>query len=62
MLDAEFDLASYHDDYRSRVLELVQTKAKGRNLRLVRPQDKKEPSDDITGALRASLKAARKIA
>lgn len=61
MLDAELDLASYRDDYRRRVLELVETKAKGRRLRLVRPQDK-APSDDITGALRASLKAVRKTA
>jgi DNA end-binding protein Ku len=61
MLDAELDLANYHDDYRRRVLELVETKAKGRRLRLVRPPVK-VASDDLSGALRASLKAARKTA
>ncbi len=61
MLDAEFDHASYHDEYRSRVLELVKSKAKGRRLRLVKPS-RKGPSDDIAGALRASLKAVRKTA
>lgn len=61
MLDAEFDLASYRDEYRSRVLELVESKRKGRRLRLVRPR-RKASSDDLGGALRASLKAVRKTA
>lgn len=61
MLDAEFDLASYRDEYRSRVLELVESKAKGRRLRLVRPR-RKAASDDLGGALRASLRAVRKTA
>jgi len=62
MLAAELDLTDYHDAYRERVLELVDAKAKGgRRLKLVKPSTKK-PSDDLSRALQASLKAVRKRA
>lgn len=62
MLAAELDLSSYHDEYRDRVLKMVEAKAKGGpRLRLVKTSTKK-PSDDLGRALQASLKAVRKSA
>ena len=61
MLESEFDLSNYQDAYRARVLELVQAKAKGTRLKLVKPTRKK-PSDDLSDALQASLQAMRKSA
>lgn len=62
MLEAELDLANFQDAYRDRVRKLIESKAKGgRRLKLVKTSPKK-PSDDLSGALQASLKAARKSA
>jgi DNA end-binding protein Ku len=61
LLESEFDLSSYQDAYRARVLELVQAKAKGARLKLVKPS-RKQPSDDLHDALQASLQAMRKSA
>ncbi|MEX2469411.1 MAG: Ku protein [Pseudohongiellaceae bacterium] len=62
MLAAELDLSDFHDEYRERVLKTVEAKAKGGpRLKLVKAS-KKKPSDDLGGALQASLKAVRKRA
>ncbi|MFN2316250.1 MAG: Ku protein [Gemmatimonadales bacterium] len=61
MLSADLDLSAYHDEYRGRVEELLQTKARGGRLKLVKPR-RKAPIDDLSQALQASLKAARKAA
>lgn len=62
MLEADLDLADYHDAYRDRVMKLVESKAKGgKRLKLVK-KSTKAPSDDLGNALQASLKAVRKSA
>lgn len=61
MLAADLDLSAYRDEYRDRVQKLLETKARGGRLKLVKPR-RKAPTEDLTGALRASLKAARKVA
>ncbi len=62
MLEAELDLSAFQDNYRDRVLKLVEAKAKGgRRLKLVKTSPKK-PSDDLGRALQASLQAVRKSA
>lgn len=49
-----FDPTQFKDEYRERVMELVETKAAGRKPKVVKFRPKKE-SDDITDALAASL-------
>jgi DNA end-binding protein Ku len=62
MLAAELELSEYQDQYRERVLELLESKAKGGpRLELV-TKSKKKSSDDLGRALQASLKAVRKSA
>ena len=53
-LHDEFDPAQFKDEYRERVMELIETKAAGRKPKVVKFRPKKE-SDDITDALAASL-------
>jgi DNA end-binding protein Ku len=57
-LDAPFDPAALRDEHRERVLELVEAKAAGKKPRLA-PVAAKRPTDDLTRALRESLRAAR---
>jgi DNA end-binding protein Ku len=56
-LEADFDPTRFHDEYRERVLELIQRKARGGRIRLrrVRP---KPPTRALASALRASLAQA----
>jgi DNA end-binding protein Ku len=54
-----FDPAAYHDTYRERVQELIEAKAKGRKLKLVKPKAKKAP-ESLERALLASLKRTDK--
>ena len=61
MLESEFDLSSYHDAYRARVVELLETTAQGGKVKRIKPKRKKE-IDDVGSALEASLKAMRKSA
>ena len=53
-LHDEFDPTQFKDEYRERVMELVETKAAGRKPKVVKFRPKKE-SDDVTDALAASL-------
>lgn len=61
MLEDHFDATAYRDEYRARVAELIETKARGGRSRRKAPARKK-PSEDLTGALEASLKQERKRA
>jgi DNA end-binding protein Ku len=54
-----FDPAAFKDEYRERVMELVETKAAGRKPKVVKFRPKKE-SDDVTDALAASLAGMKK--
>lgn len=61
MLAEDFDAAAYHDEYRKQVLQLIETKAQGGKVKTLRPK-KKKPTDDLSKALEASLKASEKSA
>ena len=61
MLEAEFDPLEYHDEYRERVLELIEAKQQGKSVK-VTPIRRRKPSDDLSKALEASLKKERKRA
>ena len=58
-LEGEFDPSGYHDEYRERVLEFVQAKAKGRRTKLGRPTRRREPAS-LAAALQASLRAGER--
>lgn len=61
MLEAKFEPEEYADEYRDRVLELVDAKAKGATVK-VTPMRRREAREDLGDALAASLKAARSSA
>lgn len=60
-LEGTFDPNRYHDEYRERLMEFIQAKAKGRKpkLRLVRPPKTTAP-DHLIKVLAASVKSLRK--
>ena len=57
-LEDEFDLAAYQDEYRERVLELVEAKAEGKTVTFRQPS-KTRAAGDLSATLEASLKAAK---
>ena len=61
MLEAGFEPEHYQDEFRERVLEMLDTKVRGGKLKVVRFR-KREPSDDLSAALEASLKQERRHA
>lgn len=61
MLEAKFSPENYSDEYRARVLELIEAKARGKHVRF-RPRPKVRREEDVASALAASLKAARRSA
>ena len=58
-LHGEFEPEKYHDEYRARVLDLVETKAAGRKPKVVAFRPKKQKEDQLAGALEASLKGLK---
>jgi len=58
-LSGPFKPGKYRDTYRDRVLKLVKRKAKGEEIDTT-PAKAPEPSDDLMGALEASLKKAKR--
>jgi len=62
-LESDFDPTQYRDEYRDRVLELIETKAKGRRPKVRKLRPKKPPEKSLAEALTASLAATeRKVA
>jgi DNA end-binding protein Ku len=61
MLADAFDPSAYRDEYRARVLELVETKARGGRVRL-KAVKKRRTSGDLVKTLEASLARERKRA
>ena len=61
MLEAPFEPQAYRDEYRARVLELVETKERGGSVQS-RPVRKAPPAGDLTRALEASLRRERENA
>ncbi|MCP6756953.1 hypothetical protein NL533_35530, partial [Klebsiella pneumoniae] len=52
-----FDPTAFNDEYRRRVIEFVERKAKGEKLRLHKPIEKKVSAKSLESILKASLKA-----
>lgn len=61
MLEASFEPEEYHDEYRERVMEMIEAKRHGESVK-VTPIRRPKPSDDLSKALEASLKRGRKRA
>jgi DNA end-binding protein Ku len=57
-LSAEFDPSKYKDTYRERVLDLIRTKAEGKEI-AVQPTEEPQQVPDLMAALEASVNAAR---
>jgi DNA end-binding protein Ku len=57
-LDGPFEPEMLRDEHRERVVELIRAKAEGRRVRKVQAPAPK-PTEDLTEALRASLRAAK---
>lgn len=51
----DFEAESYRDEYRDRVLELIEAKAEGKTIELAAPEPEKGEPDDLSAALEASL-------
>jgi DNA end-binding protein Ku len=60
-MSGELDMSKFRDEYRERVLEFVEAKAKGKVVRLPRTKEKSS-SKDLSSALERSLAAAKKSA
>ena len=58
-LTAAFEPEKYHDEYRERVLELIEAKAAGEEL-VVQPEEEPQKVPDLMAALEQSLAAAQK--
>lgn len=61
-LTGEFEPTQYKDEYRERVMELVEAKAKGKKLPKKRAKRKKPTEDSLADVLEKSLRAAKKAA
>jgi len=59
-LAGEFDPAEYRDEYRDRVMDLINTKARGGKVKVTKFRPKKTSDDALTNALAASLSGMRK--
>ena len=59
-LAGPFDPEKYHDEYRARVLDLIERKAQGEQIEIVTaPAEAESPVPDLMSALKASLDAVR---
>jgi len=58
-LAGELDLSQFHNEYRERVRDFVEQKARGKAPRLAQPKTRKATGDALLTALRASVKQAR---
>jgi len=56
-LTSDFDPEKYHDEYRERVLELIEAKARGQEIS-IQPEEEPAPVPDLMAALEQSLAAA----
>ncbi len=58
-LSADFDPSKYHDEYRERVLELIERKASGEEIAVQPQAEEPVAAPDLMAALEASLAAVR---
>jgi len=59
-LSGAFDPTKYHDEYRERVLELIERKAAGEEIAVQPQAEEPSPAPDLMAALEASLAAVGK--
>jgi DNA end-binding protein Ku len=58
-LSHDFDPGKYHDDYRERVLQLIERKAAGEEIAVEPAAEEPAPAPDLMAALEASLAAVK---
>ena len=58
-LSAQFEPSKFHDDYRERVLALIERKAAGEEIAVQPPVEEPKAAPDLMAALEASLAAVR---
>ncbi len=58
-LSSDFDPAKFRDDYRERVLELIERKASGEEIAVEPQAEEPAPAPDLMAALEASLAAVK---
>ncbi|HEX2165915.1 MAG TPA: Ku protein [Longimicrobiales bacterium] len=61
-LEGDLELEAYHDEYRERVLELVEAKAEGKVLKFPTAPGKKAEDESLSKMLEQSIKATKKKA
>ena len=61
-LAGHFDPAAFRDQYRDRVMDLIDAKAKGRKPKLAKFKPRKTGDDALTAALQASLAGRKNVA
>lgn len=61
-LTGEFDASQFRDEYRARVMELVESKAKGHKPKVVAFRPKKQKEEQLADALEASLAGMKRKA
>jgi DNA end-binding protein Ku len=61
-LASEFDPEKYRDEYRERVLDLIERKAQGETIVIEEPEAEPEKVPDLMAALEASIASAKKPA
>jgi DNA end-binding protein Ku len=61
MLEGPFEPEQYKDEYRARIMELIETKQKGGTIKKAMPK-RKAASSDLGDALKASLEKLRRSA
>jgi DNA end-binding protein Ku len=58
-LTSEFEPEKYHDEYRERVLELIERKAQGETVVIEAPPEEPKEVPDLMAALEASIASAK---
>jgi DNA end-binding protein Ku len=61
-LHADFEPEQFRDEYRARVMDLIEAKAAGKKPKIVKFRPKAAETDDVTDALAASLAGMKKKA
>ncbi len=58
-LSSDFEPEKYHDEYRERVLDLIERKAQGETIVIEEPATEEAPVPDLMAALEASIAGAK---
>ena len=58
-LSSDFDPSGYRDEYRERVLEMIERKAAGETIKIESPEPEREEVPDLMAALEASIAASK---